>query len=141
MPEPRLTSSLKALVAERARFCCEYCLSQLRYSPDPFSVEHVIPRTRGGTDDPDNLALACSGCNGRKYTHVAAVDPVTGEDAPLFNPRQHHWSDHFMWSEDFTELLGLTRTGRATVQKLVLNRPGVVNLRRTLADIARHPPE
>ena len=140
MSEPRIPPAVKAFVAERAGFCCEYCLSQLHYSPDPFAVDHVIPRMLGGSDDPANLALACSGCNGRKFTHVTAIDPVSGEVSPLFHPRQDRWSDHFMWSTDQTEILGLTRTGRATVQKLALNRPGVVNLRRTLVAVGRHPP-
>ena len=26
-------------------------------------VDHILPRTRGGTDHPDNLQLLCSGCN------------------------------------------------------------------------------
>lgn len=29
-------------------------------------VDHVIPRSKGGTDDLDNLVLACSECNNRK---------------------------------------------------------------------------
>ena len=29
-------------------------------------VDHILPRTRGGTDHPDNLQLLCSGCNRSK---------------------------------------------------------------------------
>jgi 5-methylcytosine-specific restriction endonuclease McrA len=36
-------------------------LSELR-----FHIEHVIPRQHGGSDDADNLALACPDCNLRK---------------------------------------------------------------------------
>ncbi len=50
------------------------------------------------------------------------------------------WSDHFAWNYDFTLVIGLTATGRATVEALRLNRPGVVNLRRALLAIAEHPP-
>jgi hypothetical protein len=103
-------------------------------------VDHIIPRALGGSDDPANLALSCLGCNGRKFAHVAGADPISGAVAPLFDPRQDRWSDHFMWSTDRTEILGLTRTGRATVQRLALNRTGVANLRRTLVAIGRHPP-
>ncbi|MGK7925810.1 MAG: HNH endonuclease [Spirulina sp.] len=69
-------STIKDIVAERANWCCEYCQSQLRYSPDPFSVEHIIPVIRGGTNDLDNLALSCQGCNNRKYTSITARDLV-----------------------------------------------------------------
>ena len=46
-------------VAERALYCCEYCQSQLKFSADSFSVEHIVPQSRGGSDDVSNLALAC----------------------------------------------------------------------------------
>lgn len=32
----------------------------------PFQVDHVFPRSRGGTDDPDNLIVACRDCNQAK---------------------------------------------------------------------------
>jgi len=140
MPEGSLTTQQKELVAERARFCCEYCLSQVAYSPDPFSVDHIVPRVLGGSDEPDNLVYACLGCNGRKFTSHLAIDPVTGQSAELYHPRRHRWSDHFAWSADFSLIHGLTSTGRATVVRLQLNRAGVVNLRRLLRTINKHPP-
>lgn len=139
MPESQ-TSPRKQLVAERAHFCCEYCLSQVAYSPDPFSVDHIDARAAGGTDDLENLAFACMGCNGRKFTNSVAPDPVTGATVELFHPRLHRWHEHFMWSEDFTLILGLTPTGRATVARMQLNREGVVNLRRLLRAAGKHPP-
>jgi 5-methylcytosine-specific restriction endonuclease McrA len=30
------------------------------------TIEHIFPRTHGGTDDVENLALACRRCNGEK---------------------------------------------------------------------------
>jgi hypothetical protein len=59
---------------------------------------------------------------------------------PLYHPRRHRWEDHFGWSEDFTRIIGLTPTGRATVEALLLNRSGVVNLRRLLYQHGAHPP-
>ena len=140
MTDSQITPNQRQIVAQRARYCCEYCLSQLHYSPDPFSVEHITPLFSGGSNHLDNLALACQGCNGRKYISIAAIDPITGEVVSLYHPRQHHWSDHFAWNDDFTLLLGLTAIGRATVEKLQLNREGVVNLRRVLHSVDQHPP-
>lgn len=31
-------------------------------------IEHIVPKSRGGTDDWDNLALACHFCNSAKRT-------------------------------------------------------------------------
>lgn len=43
-----------------------------------------------------------------------------------------NWEKHFMWSKDYRMIVGLTAKGRATVQKLRLNRESVINLRRVL---------
>lgn len=41
-----LTATQKRAVAERATFCCEYCVSQVRFAADPFSIEHIVPRVK-----------------------------------------------------------------------------------------------
>ena len=135
-----LSNVQKQAVAGRARHCCEYCLSQLRFSPDPFSVEHIVPLAQGGSDQLDNLALACQGCNSHKYTTTESLDPASGLRTPLFHPRRDAWSQHFTWSDDYSLIIGVTPIGRATVAKLELNREGVVNLRRVLGSSGEHPP-
>src|SRR5438046_2244977 len=67
MSEGRGPAALKRSVAERAGDCCEYCRSQARLATHPFSVEHILPRSRGGEATEGNLALACQGCNNHKY--------------------------------------------------------------------------
>jgi 5-methylcytosine-specific restriction endonuclease McrA len=95
-------------------------------------VEHITPRSRNGSDEQSNLAWSCMGCNDRKYTAVDAIDLITGVLAKLFNPRQNRWADHFIWTADFTQIVGHTAIGRATVAKLKLNRPELVKLRQIL---------
>jgi len=130
----------KRAVSERAGGCCEYCLSQLKFSPDAFSIEHIWPRSLGGVDDVSNYALSCQQCNNHKFVSVQVRDPLTGALARLFHPRQDRWDNHFAWSADYLLFCGLTPTGRATIDKLHLNRDGVVNLRRILRDVGFHPP-
>jgi len=141
MPKPRITARQRAAVVARACACCEYCRSQEQYAPDPFSVEHIVPVTKGGTNALTNLAFSCQGCNGRKYVSTAAIDPATGTIVALYHPHQHRWGDHFAWNPDCSLIIGLTPTGRATVDKLQLNRVGLVNLRRVLYLVDAHPPE
>jgi hypothetical protein len=105
-----------------------------------FTVDHILPRSLGGAPETENLALACSGCNAHKYNKTEGPDPVSGEVVALFHPRRDRWRDHFVWSSDFTLVLGITPRGRATVETLHLNRDGVVNLRRLLHAMAEHPP-
>ena len=69
-----------------------------------------------------------------------APDPATDTVVPLYHPRQQRWRDHFTWSDNFTEIIGLTPTGRATVAALQLNRTGLVQLRRVLYLVEEHPP-
>lgn len=140
MIDSPVTTRQKRIVAQRANYCCEYCFSQLRYSPDPFSVEHIIPSSQGGSSHLDNLAFACQGCNNHKYTATTAIDPISGKTVPLYHPRQQRWDDNFAWNDDATMMLGLNPTGRATIEKLQVNREGVVNLRRVLHSIDKHPP-
>jgi hypothetical protein len=125
----RASRQLKLLVARRANRRCEYCLSPEAYCPNPFSVDHIIPSSLGGGFDSGNLAYTCSGCNGHKFTATHAIDPQTNGLAPLYHPRQQRWSDHFRWQEDFSIIGGTSPTGRATVERLRLNRVEVVNLR------------
>jgi hypothetical protein len=140
MAEARHTVAQRTEVMERAHGCCEYCYAQESYSPDSFSVEHIIPLSKNGTSASDNLAYACQGCNNRKYTSTEAIDPVSGLMVALYHPREQFWNEHFAWNEDCTLVLGLTPTGRVTVEKLQLNRPGLVNLRRILFTLNEHPP-
>ena len=141
MSSERPSLALRQRVAERACGCCEDCFTRRRFSCDPFSVEHDLPQSRGGTSEPGNLALACQGCNNHKHMHVGGVDPVTGAGVPLYHPRTGIWSEHFAWTEDYTEIVGLTARGRATVLRLQLNRPEVVALRTVLAAARLHPPD
>jgi len=55
-----------------------------------------MPQSLGGSDEADNLALACHCCNERHYNFTSGIDPQTQEEIPLFNPRQQQWSDHFI---------------------------------------------
>jgi hypothetical protein len=140
MREARVSASQKAAVERRARGLCEYCRSPSHYSPQAFSAEHIIPRAAGGPTRADNLALACQGCNNHKFTKIEAPDSITSQMVPLYNPRRQRWQDHFEWSDDSTLVIGLTPTGRATVEALHLNRENLVNLRWALHAVGKHPP-
>ena len=51
---------------------CYLCNESGWDSDDPFEIEHVKPRSAGGSDAMENLALAHRSCNQRKGT-----SPVT----------------------------------------------------------------
>lgn len=43
---------------------CRYCGRLVRYGKS--SLDHVVPVSRGGGDDPGNIVLACQHCNQAK---------------------------------------------------------------------------
>lgn len=141
MSERRATTKQKQQVAERAKHCCEYCKSQLKFSPQSFCIDHIHPFILDGETELDNLALACAGCNNHKYNKTKAIDPLTNENAQLFHPRQQVWNKHFCWGEGYTEIIGITPNGRASVLALQLNRPALQNLRKVLFEARQHPPD
>lgn len=140
MSEKYIPAELRRVIRNQANGVCEYCRSQERFSPQPFSVEHIKPSSAGGQPSQENLALSCQGCNGHKYTKQEAPDPVTGRVVPLFHPRDERWRDHFAWSADASLVVGLTPVGRATVEALRMNRIELVNLREVLYAAQKHPP-
>jgi hypothetical protein len=117
-------------VARRARHRCEYCRAPEALFNLEFEVEHIVPWGRGGTDELDNLALACRSCNLRKGTAQRARDPETGEFTPIFNPRSDAWGDHFRIKLGTFRIEGLSPTGRATAWRLGMNRRPAVRARR-----------
>lgn len=51
-------------VLVRDGFTCQYCGDVL---PEPLlTMDHVLPRSRGGRTSWDNVVAACRACNGRK---------------------------------------------------------------------------
>ena len=136
----RVTARQRASITERANGYCEYCMSSSDYSTQTFSVEHIYPIHLGGQSELDNLALSCQGCNSHKATRVEWPDPLSGEVAPLFHPRQMKWEEHFTWEAEYTRIVGITPTGRATIEALQMNRQGLQNLRGALYVFGQHPP-
>lgn len=55
---------------------------------------------------------------------------MTGELAPLYNPRLQHWDEHFELVGD--EIIGKTPIGRITVRLLQMNHPEQVEARRLI---------
>jgi 5-methylcytosine-specific restriction endonuclease McrA len=137
----RPTATQRKEVFARARGFCEYCLSPEKFSNSTFEVEHIFPFSKGGETILSNLALSCSSCNKFKSHRTEAFDAKTGKMAPLYNPRRDVWKKHFKWSADYTRIIGLTATGRATIQALKLNRKNLNNLRKLLRLFGEHPPQ
>lgn len=95
MAKERISKSHRRIIRERANGFCEYCMSQEKYASQAFSIDHIIPIAKGGASSPDNLCLACQGCNNFKFTKTEALDSETDTLIRLFNPRTDSWKHHF----------------------------------------------
>ncbi|MCY6491732.1 HNH endonuclease [Leptolyngbya sp. GGD] len=141
-----LSKLTRRIVRERGRDRCEYCHSPERISTSRFTIDHIQPRSLEGSDDLENLALACSRCNQRRYNFIVGHDIESAETVSLFNPRQQIWADHFIWSADGTRILGTTPIGRATCYRLDMNddryqgERSITEARSLWVEAGWHPP-
>jgi hypothetical protein len=108
--------------------------------PWELEIEHIYPLSKGGTNEEDNLWLACRSCNLFKSNQTHSIDPLTGRRVPIFNPRRQRWRRHFTWSIDGILIIGRTACGRATVAALHLNNLVAVTVRRNWVSVGWHPP-
>lgn len=54
---------LRREIYEKCWGMCVYCTVDLS---DSWHIDHYIPKSKGGSDDPSNLLAACPSCNCRK---------------------------------------------------------------------------
>lgn len=137
---PDISETLRAHIREQAGNQCGYCLSQQKYLYASLEIDHIIPQAAGGSDDEANLWLACRTCNSYKGSQTQGIDPQTGQRALLFNPRLQSWRDHFEWSGDGAQALGISPVGRATIVALQLNNARAIATRREWVKVGWHPP-
>jgi len=128
-------------LAEQARNRCGYCLTQEVVSGVHLTLEHVIPQSKGGQTDDSNLWLSCRLCNESKGVLTEFTDLQSGSLVPLFNPCTQIWPEHFTWDETGTRIVGLTSTGRATIDALDLNSEFRVRARAIWVEADWHPPK
>jgi 5-methylcytosine-specific restriction endonuclease McrA len=84
---PRRVKLSRRNIFERDRWTCQYCGRTPARSE--LSVDHVIPRSRGGTTRWNNVLLACTDCNARKrdlLPREAGMRPLRPPQEPAWKP-------------------------------------------------------
>ena len=87
MPETRVPFSRKNLF-RRDSFTCQYC--GRRRSPEELSIDHVVPRARGGRSSWENCVLACLDCNLLKGDGTPGMAGMT----LIRKPRRPRWAPY-----------------------------------------------
>ena len=72
----------RATLLLRDNFACQYCHDQLTLSQ--MTIDHVVPRVRGGTTRWDNVVSACYSCNSIKG-HRMVMKPGIKPDKPDYH--------------------------------------------------------
>jgi hypothetical protein len=134
-----ISQELKGRIIAVAGNRCGYCHLSQDLLPIRLTIEHITPRSAGGSSEENNLWLSCSTCNNYKGSQIKAVDPRSGRRVKLFNPRTQRWSRHFRWSEDGMIIVGKTAADRTTVEALQLNNELALTAQRFWMEVGRHP--
>jgi len=79
----------------RDRYRCQYCgRGQAELRPrEALTRDHLVPLSRGGTNNWTNVVTACSPCNTRKANHLPSEIGMH----PLHNPGEPHFV-HLSWA-------------------------------------------
>jgi len=133
-----LSKAQRQFVHKRSKGCCEYCHLAVVSLSVPFHVDHIIPLKHDGSDNNDNLCLACYNCNVYKSHDLTGFDPKTGEITRLYHPRNEVWAEHFI-IRDNMQIDGITPQGRTTIRVLQINMEERVESRQALAEIGEYP--
>ena len=141
MTKAHIPRSLRQRVVAEFRNRCAYCHTLTAITGAHLVIDHIIPEAAGGPTVQENLCLACHSCNEFKGAQVEARDPQTGERVLLFHPRRQQWREHFCWSEEGGQVIGLTPVGRATVAVLNMNHPAIVEARRRWVRVGWYSPQ
>ena len=129
----------RSLRAESNNPRCAYCHSPEKLLGIPLEVDHITSVSLTGKTVIGNLCLCCRTCNGYKWKIVKARDPLTNRLVKLFHPRRQKWPEHFRWDAGRTRIIGLSATGRATIEALQMNNDLMVNLRSLWVILDLHP--
>ena len=89
----------RAMIYKRDNNTCMYCGSTRR-----LTIDHVIPRCKGGDDSWENLTVACSSCNTKKgdklleHTNMKLLRkpraPHNKMQFALFNCKIDEWKEY-----------------------------------------------
>ena len=131
-----ISERIRHLVAQRANFRCEYCRLHADDLFLSFEIDHIIAVKHGGNNDLTNLAYACPHCNQHKGSDFATLLGDSKTIVILFNPRVHHWSEHFEAING--EIIPKTQIGQASVKIFQFNQPDLLIIRRILSESGRY---
>jgi len=101
----------------RDKWSCQYCAKT--HKTHELTFDHVIPRSRGGRTNWENIVAACQPCNTKKANHMPhEVDmyPFREPQVPSIHELQYHgrsfppnflhesWNDFLYWDTELEDV-------------------------------------
>ncbi|MBI5153970.1 HNH endonuclease [Candidatus Poribacteria bacterium] len=83
---PRMVKFNRRNIYIRDQMTCQYC--GRKPAREDLTIDHVVPKSRGGRSEWENVVLACQACNARKGSHLLGE---IHHIALLRKPRKPHW--------------------------------------------------
>jgi len=97
----------------RDMYTCQYCLDP--FKPSELTLDHVIPKSRGGKTGWDNIVSACKKCNhakGNRSDIKPFKEPVKPNFYQLYGNknftisiRHQIWLKYLNWPEEFVRMV------------------------------------
>jgi 5-methylcytosine-specific restriction endonuclease McrA len=88
--------------------CCQYC--QKRLTPNQLTIDHIIPKQRGGQTSFTNCVVCCKKCNsekGNKTPEEVEMKLIRKPVAPTFSSYYFVSCEQEFWHPDWNDYLGL----------------------------------
>lgn len=84
---------LRDAIMVRDQYMCQPCLANDRLTPAT-EVDHIVPKSKEGTDNPDNLQAICQTCHIEKTLREQGKNPKqpTNVDGTPNDPN-HPWNN------------------------------------------------
>jgi 5-methylcytosine-specific restriction endonuclease McrA len=64
-------------ILKRDKFICRYCGKKI--TMENGSIDHRIPKSRGGKNTRDNMIASCKKCNHEKADSIGVWFPIIGK--------------------------------------------------------------
>ncbi len=128
-----IEQAIRNSVRRAYQYRCGYCGVHEDEAGTLLKIDHFRPRSAGGDSELENLVYCCPTCNRRKGDFWPVAEQVTTQR--LWHPHRDHLDEHFFEHLD-GRLIALTETSAFYIERLQLNRPPLITLRRTRREVA-----
>ena len=92
-----IRKSTRFAIYARDGFDCVFChlVFPLGYDGAGLTLDHIVPRDKGGSDAPENLATACHDCNSRRQHRELSRQELADVRAAIDYPLNRELGLHY----------------------------------------------